>query len=212
MASSNSDVSISLDRQRPDSDGYGSAREPPIPSSRFPQSQNQKENLPASSGENILLASARSETFPKNIFTTAPQLMSRSNTHTNATPSGEVQMRRARISNDNEMGVNDNLTNQCQLDMNAVEGIRGTQVPEGRVKSSQVPVTNSDYTDRRCDEWSGTATHALTRYSGLRHDPLAMVDADNGQSASAARGMVLVSSCTLQRPSTWGHHGGRDSR
>ena len=77
-------------------------------------------------------------------------------------------------------------------------------MPEGWLKSSQVPVTNSDYTDRRCGEWSGTATHALTRYSGLRHDPPAGVDADKGQSASAARGRVLVSDSTLQRPSTWG--------
>ena len=104
MTSSNSDVSISLDRQRPDSGGYGSAREPPIPSSRFPLSLNEKQDLHVSSGENILLASARSETFPKSIFTTAPQLMSRSDTDIKATPSGEEQMRRARILNGNEMG------------------------------------------------------------------------------------------------------------
>lgn len=208
MASSESDSNTDLNRQRPRADGFGSAWEPLNPPVITPPPKTQTEDLSISSGENILLASASTGVHSKSILRPAPCLASRSDTFVDATPSGEVQMRRNRIFG--ETGVRANLTNQNQSDCTSSEVIRGTQVPKGGMTSSQVPVTNSDYMAGRSDDGGRTAPH-VSMYSGFEHDSSTGVGVDNGQSVSSFRGRVLRSESTSQRPSTWGHLGGRNS-
>ena len=201
MASSDSNLNLDSGRQRLRADGRGSAWESLNAPVGIPTPSTPSEHSADSSHENNLLTSASSETYPKSIFRPAPLLSSRSESFVNATPSGEVQIR-DRIFG--EKGVRDNLTNQRQSDLISVhrgEGIRGTQVPEGRL-TSQVHVTNSDYTVGQSDERGRTAAHAGTTVV-FQHGSSIGAGAETGQSASSFYGRVSGSETSTHVGAPW---------
>lgn len=185
-----------------DADGYGSAWEPPTPNSKTNLNLNRGTG-PASTYVNIDVPSTsnKDEINPSSLFQTSSQTLSKSDTFVNATPSGEVQIRRPGIF-DKESWVGNNC-NYSQSE-NTSSLINETRVPEGQIIVSQVPVMTSDYVVRGGEQWSDLAMHAVTRCPGHMHDLSSGVDAVQGKAVSNFRGGVLTSNSISQHPAqTW---------